>query len=397
MYYQDFFGDRLSGLGFGTMRLPLLANGEVDISQTEKMVELAFSGGINYFDTAWPYHSCKSEIIIGNILKNYPRESFYLADKFPGHQIMAQYDAKTIFETQLRKCSVEYFDYYLLHNVYEKSFETYIDSRWGILDYLIEQKRNGRIRHLGMSTHGSPDTIKRFLTEHVQEIDFVQIQLNYVDWTLQNAKEVVRFLKEMGKGIWVMEPLRGGKLCHMDDELKNEMNRLEPERSETELAFRWLQGIDGVKMILSGMSDLSQMKENLRYFENRQKLSPESEALLLSIADKWKNAIPCTGCRYCCDGCPAGLDIPHMISSYNSMSFGKAINSVMWIEMLPDNDKPSACLNCGQCTAMCPQKIDVPSILKKLDEQIAQVPTWASISSLRAKDAEKLENQAEGE
>ena len=178
MIYKDFQGLKLSQLGFGTMRLPLREDKSIDAEQAAAMTSEAIAKGVNYFDTAWPYHGGKAEFVIGEILKQYPRESFYLADKFPGHQIAPSYDVKGVFEKQLKKCGVEYFDFYLLHNVYENSIAVYEDERWNILQYLLEQKKNGRIRHLGFSTHAGVPALEAFLEKHANEMEFCQIELN---------------------------------------------------------------------------------------------------------------------------------------------------------------------------------------------------------------------------
>lgn len=205
-------------LGFGTMRLPTLPDGTIDEAQVKEMTAYAMAHGVNYFDTAYPYHSGDSERVIGRVLKEYPRESWYLATKFPGHQIAETYDPKAIFEEQLEKCGVDYFDFYLLHNVYENSLSTYFDERWGILDYFREQKRLGRIKHLGFSCHGGVDTLRTFLDRCGQDMEFCQIQLNYLDWTLQNAREKYELLTQRGIPVWVMEPVRGGRLCQLSPE-----------------------------------------------------------------------------------------------------------------------------------------------------------------------------------
>ena len=214
MIYKDFQGLKLSQLGFGTMRLPLREDKSIDAEQAAAMTSEAIAKGVNYFDTAWPYHSGKSELVIGEILKQYPRESFYLADKFPGHQIAPSYDVKGVFERQLKKCGVEYFDFYLLHNVYENSIAVYEDERWNILPYLLEQKKNGRIRHLGFSTHAGVPALEAFLEKHANEMEFCQIELNYLDWTLQQAKEKCELLNRYGIPIWVMEPVRVLQYLH---------------------------------------------------------------------------------------------------------------------------------------------------------------------------------------
>ena len=215
MIYKDFLGIKLSQLGFGTMRLPTLENGEINQPLFEEMVDYAIKNGVNYFDTAYPYHGGKSEIATGLALKKYPRDSYYLATKYPGHQIASEYNPAEIFEEQLKKCGVEYFDFYLLHNVYEKSSETYMDERWGIVDYFVKQKELGRIRHLGFSSHGRYDNLKEFLDYCGDKMEFCQLQLNYIDWTLQQGREKCDLLKERGIPVWVMEPVRGGALAKL--------------------------------------------------------------------------------------------------------------------------------------------------------------------------------------
>lgn len=222
MIYRDFQDLKLSMLGFGTMRLPLQENGEIDETLTAEMVDYALAHGVNYIDTAWPYMANKSETVIGKILKKYPRDSFYLATKYPGHMISSQYDPADIFEQQLKKCQVEYFDFYLLHNVYENSIGVYTDPKWGIVDYFVEQKKKGRIKHLGFSSHADLPCLTQFLDTYGDEMEFCQIQFNYLDWTMQKGKEKYELLKERGIPQWVMEPLRGGKLISLPkDKLKN--------------------------------------------------------------------------------------------------------------------------------------------------------------------------------
>lgn len=211
MEYSDFKECKLSKLGFGAMRLPLREDRSIDKPQVATMVEMAMKSGVNYFDTAWPYHDGKSETVIGEALSNYPRESWYLADKFPGHQTASSYEPEKLFEAQMKKCNVDYFDFYLLHNVCESSIDIYLDPKWGIGDYFVKQRDEGRIRHLGFSSHAELETLKAFLDTPIgEEMEFCQIQLNYMDWSLQDAKAKVDLLNEHNIPIWVMEPLRGG-------------------------------------------------------------------------------------------------------------------------------------------------------------------------------------------
>ena len=255
MKMNEACGVTLSRLGFGCMRLPLAADGRIDDHELQHMVDYAVAHGVNYFDTAWPYHGGHSELAVGKALSKYPRDSWYLADKYPGHQIASAYNPAEIFEEQLKKCGVEYFDFYLLHNVYENSFGVYTDPKWDILNYFKEQKRLGRIRHLGFSSHARPDTLEKFLDYAGDSMEFCQIQLNYLDWTLQDAKAKYDLLTARNIPVWVMEPLRGGKLASLAEEDEDRMQALRPEESIASWSFRWLQNLPNVKMVLSGMSD----------------------------------------------------------------------------------------------------------------------------------------------
>lgn len=383
MMKKEFQGKELGLLGFGAMRLPVDAAGVINEEEVRLMVKEAMAQGVNYFDTAWPYHNGESERVMGRVLKEYDRESFYLATKFPGHQISSHYDPKAVFEEQLRKCQVDYFDFYLLHNVYEKSKETYLDPKWGILEYFKEQKRLGKIRHLGFSTHGGVEFLKEFLDEHGKDMEFCQIQLNYLDWTLQDAKGKVELLKQYNIPVWVMEPVRGGRLVNLSKQQSQRLMALRPEESIASWGFRFLQGIDNVTMILSGMSNLTQMQDNLKTFCTDKPLSKEEIQVLLDMAEEMKNSIPCTGCRYCTEGCPMGLNIPMMLEVANEIRFSPSVNASMRIEFLSEDKKPSACIGCGACSAVCPQNIDIPAALKELDGMMKNMPSWKDISRQR--------------
>lgn len=395
MLTNDFKGINLSRLGFGTMRLPVV-NGnayDIDEKQADEMVRYAISHGINYFDTAYPYHGGMSEKVIGKLLSSYPRDSYYLATKYPGHQISKSYNPAVIFEEQLKKCCVEYFDFYLLHNVYENSIQIYKDKQWGIVDYFIEQKRQGRIKHLGFSSHGGLKNLQEFLDFCGDKMEFCQIQLNYLDWTLQGAAEKYKFLTEKGIGIWVMEPVRGGRLANLPEEENARLRSMRPDEKSAAWAFRFLLGLPNVKMILSGMSDMAQMVENVETFQEEKPLTDTERAVLLEIAESMKNSIPCTACRYCCDGCPQKLDIPMLISAYNEIRFSPSINVTMRLEALVGDKKPSACINCKKCTKICPQNIDIPEVMKSMAEEIKKLPSWAEICRQRDEAAKKLKEQ----
>ena len=384
MIYRDFQDLHLSLLGFGTMRLPTTADGAIDEDTTQAMVDYALAHGVNYFDTAWAYMQNLSETVVGRCLKKHPRDSFYLATKYPGHTLTCDPDPADTFAQQLEKCQVDYFDFYLLHNVYENSIGVYEDARWNIIPYLLEQKKNGRIRHLGFSTHAGLPALEQFLQRHGEEMEFCQIQLNYLDWTLQQAKEKCELLNRYNIPIWVMEPIRGGKLANLPESMTAELRAMRPEASAASWALRWVQQIPGVTMILSGMSDLAQMQDNLATFDHPQPLSEEETACLLRFAEQMKNAVPCTACRYCCDGCPQRINIPQMLRVLNEIRIAPSTNAIMAVEALPGSQQPSACLGCGACAAICPQKIDIPGCMQELTERIAKIPSWAEISRQRA-------------
>ena len=390
MIYKKFQDLELSQLGFGTMRLPLLEDGvTIDEQRVAEMTAYAIAHGVNYFDTAYPYHQGNSELVMGRVLKNYPRESFYLATKYPGHQIASTYDPAALFEEQLEKCGVDYFDFYLLHNVYEKSVETYMDPQWGILDYFLEQKRLGRIKHLGFSTHGSIATMEKFLNYCGEHMEFCQIQLNYLDWTLQDAKGKCELLAKWNIPVWVMEPVRGGKLASLPAESEAALKALRPDESIPAWCFRWLQGIDGVTMVLSGMSNMEQMEDNVKTFSAAAPLTAAENDAVMAAAEALKNSVPCTACRYCCDGCPMELDIPLLLGFYNDLKVTPSFLLGMRIESLPPEKLPSVCIGCGACAAICPQNINIPEKLADMANILKDIPSWEAICREREAAAKK--------
>ena len=389
MIISKFQDKELSLLGFGTMRLPLMEDGTVDEGKVKEMVAYAMEHGVNYFDTAWPYHGGESEKVIGRVLAEYDRNSFYLATKYPGHQISKSYDPAAIFEEQLKKCGVDYFDFYLLHNVYENSIATYLDPQWGIIDYFKKQKKLGRIKHLGFSCHANMPGMVEFLDACGEDMEFCQIQLNYLDWTLQEAKEKYELLTERNIPVWVMEPVRGGRLANLSEEEEAKLKAVRPDESTAAWCFRFLQELPNVKMVLSGMSNMEQVMDNVKTFSERKPLSTEEWDLLQEIAEGMKDSIPCTSCRYCCDGCPKGLDIPALLADYNEARFQPTINIGMRIESLTEEKRPSACIGCGKCTQICPQKIDIPKAMKDFADTLEKLPSWAAICRQREEAEQK--------
>ena len=364
MIYKKFQNLNLSALGMGTMRLPVIDGDDsrIDEAAAEKMAAYAIEHGVNYFDTAWGYHGGQSELVMGRILKKYPRDSFYLATKFPGYDLSNMDKVEEIFEKQLEKCQVEYFDFYLFHNVCEMNIDAYLDPKYGIYDYLTRQRKEGRIRHLGFSVHGSLDVMKRFLDAYGDAMEFCQIQLNYIDWSFQNGREKVALLDSYHIPVWVMEPLRGGRLARLSEAESAPLKEMRPEEPVPAWAFRFLQSIPSVTMILSGMSDLEQMKANIATFRTDAPLSgSEMDRLLAHAQDMVRKAgVPCTACHYCVSHCPQGLDIPGLLALYNEHAFtGGGFIAPMALSALPKDKWPSACLGCRSCEAVCPQQLKI--------------------------------------
>lgn len=366
MIYKNFQDKKLSALGLGAMRLPVVEgnDAEIDVAKTREMVAYAMEKGINYYDTAWGYHMGNSETVMGELLSEYDRDSFYLASKFPGYDLANMTKVEEIFEKQLKKCQVEYFDFYLFHSVCEINIDAYLDEKYGIFEYLMEQKKNGRIKHLGFSTHGNLHTMRRFLDAYGKYMEFGQIQLNYFDWKFQNAKAKVELLKEYNVPVWVMEPVRGGKLAALDNEAEKILKELRPDETIPAWAFRFLQGIDSVAVTLSGMSNFEQLKENIETFGEEKPLNPEEQKALLEIADEMiaSMALPCTACRYCTSKCPKGLDIPALLALYNKHLTTKGDGGVITQEALAEfePDKlPDACIGRKGCEKVCPQSIKI--------------------------------------
>lgn len=368
MIYKDYQDKKLSALGMGAMRFPVIDGDDarIDEAAVKEMVAYAMEKGVNYYDTAWGYHGGNSELVMGRVLKEYPRESFYLATKFPGYDLANMGKVEEIFEEQLGKCQTEYFDFYLFHNVCEMNLDGYLNEEYGIYDYLMEQKKNGRIRHLGFSAHGSYEVIKRFLEAYGESMEFCQLQINYLDWTFQNAKEKVELLKGYHIPVWVMEPVRGGSLAELKEENAARLKALRPEESVVSWAFRFLQTLPEVTVTLSGMSNFQQLKENIETYETEKPLNEEEMKAVAEIADSMirGTAVPCTACHYCTSHCPQGLDIPELLALYNEHAVsGGGFIAPMALSAVPEEKQPGACVGCRSCEAVCPQQIKISETL----------------------------------
>ena len=378
MLKVNFNGTEISALGLGTMRLPC-CDGDTarpDGAKVCAMVDFAIENGINYFDTAWMYHSGKAEEVCGKALSRHNRDKFLIADKFPGQLREAVADVKKTFETQLQRTGMEFFDFYLLHCVCEYNIDRYLDDeKYGIVSYILKQKAAGRIRHLGFSCHCSVDTLKLFLDRYADLMEFGQLQLNYLDWHLQQAEEKLEIFRQYNLPVWVMEPLRGGALAAPAPEYKGTMAEIRQGVLPHEMAFRFLQSIPEVKVVLSGMSNMEQLCDNIRIFsENKPLVSNEFEQMV-SIGDRMTSnmGVPCTACRYCVDKCPQKLDIPFLLSQYNEhkVSRGSWI-AEMLVKKLNENKRPSACIGCRSCENICPQQIKISEALKEFAADLAK-------------------------
>lgn len=375
MLYNSFENQHISALGFGAMRLPVIegVNAQVDQARTDEMVAYAIKNGVNYFDTAWGYHDGNSETALGKALSAYPRESFYLADKFPGYDVKNMDKVEAIFEEQLKRCDVEYFDFYLIHNVCEMNIDAYLNPEYGILEYLLKQKNNGRIKHFGFSAHGSVKVIERFLEVYGSAMEFCQLQINWLDWEFQDARKKAELAAKHNLPLIVMEPLRGGKLVNLGDNDAAELANIRPDENAVSVAFRFIQSLPNVFVTLSGMSDLDQLTENISIFNENKPLDAEEIKKLLALAKDMttRTGVPCTECRYCTSHCPQGLDIPHLLSLYNEHAFtGGGFLASMAASVLPDDKKPSACIECHACEAVCPQQILISETLKDFAEKL---------------------------
>lgn len=364
MMYRDFQDVKLSALGMGAMRLPVVDgdDSKIDEAAAFAMVDEAMARGVNYYDTAWGYHNGNSELVMGKALARHPREKFYLATKFPGYDLSNMGKVEEIFEKQLEKCQVEYFDFYLFHNVCEMNIDAYLDPKYGTYDYLLAQKKNGHIRHLGFSAHGDYDVMKRFLEAYGKDMEFCQIQLNYLDWDFQDAKRKVELLNQWNIPVWVMEPLRGGKLASLAPKDEAKLKALRPDEGIPAWAFRYLQSIPSVVVTLSGMSNMEQMKDNIATFEMDKPLNETELETLHAIAQGMvkKIVLPCTACHYCTSHCPQGLDIPNLLSLYNEHCFTQGgFIAPMALSAIPADKQPSACIGCRSCEAVCPQGIKI--------------------------------------
>ena len=366
MFYREFKGNQISTLGFGVMRLPEDPEnpGKFDRKQGQKIIDRAMEPGVNYFDTAHIYQKTDSETFLGEVLKKYPRDSYYLATKFYGSP---KRDIRKTFFEQLERLQTDYIDFYLLHCLEEDTFALYTDPERDYLGFLRQMRQEGRIRYLGFSTHASPELLERFLC-YDDGFDMALMQLNFVDWELLDAKGQYEILTRHGIPVWVMEPLKGGRLATLNEEACNILHQAEPERSIPSWGFRYLMGLPNVQTVLSGMGSIEMVEDNCATFHEHKVLDNQEQQLLEKARAAFIGSlgVPCSGCRYCCDNCPEALDIPLLIRYYNEKSLGGEAWKIPGLEQTKGAEH---CLGCGACAEHCPQKIDIPKIMEVLKKK----------------------------
>lgn len=365
MEYKKFHEISLSRLGMGNMRLPVQGDVDgapIDRERAQQIIDFAMENGINYYDTAYVYHSGESESFLGEALKKYDRSSYYVATKF---LMQAERDFKKVFETQLERLQTDYIDFYLIHAISDQTWEEYVSC--GCIEYFLEQKKAGKIKYLGFSAHAKPENLEKFAAHH--DWDFAQIQLNYFDWNYGTAKKEYEILEKKNIPVMVMEPVRGGRLAVLSSDAEEILKTAHPEWSIASWALRWVKSLPQVQLVLSGMSNLEQIKDNVRTFGSEGGFTKEDEEVLFKACDAFKNQVqvPCTACRYCCDGCPVKINIPAVLQKYN-----KYKTDGPWVlkgYKTPETEgNPQDCVKCGACTAHCPQKIDIPVIMSEVSD-----------------------------
>lgn len=367
---SDYFGKETPKLGFGLMRLPRKLV-SIDIEQTKKMVDAFIAAGFTYFDTAFIYPGSETAIRKA-LVERYPREAYTLASKLNAWLLAPnEKAAKEQFNTSLKRTGLEYLDYYLLHALMENNYKKY--DKFHLWDYASELKASGKIKHMGFSYHAGPELLDELLTEH-PEVDFIQLQINYADWENKNVTSRANYevARKHGKSIVVMEPIKGGKLADPPKGVKELFKSYAPDMSYASWAIRFVASLDGIITVLSGMSNVEQMNDNLSYMKDFKPLNHEEQKIIQEaqrIIGK-SATVPCTACRYCTDGCPKKISIPDIFSAYNkSVGNGQTEQGKLDYEnAVSDKGKASDCIKCGQCERACPQHIKITEHLEKSAE-----------------------------
>ncbi len=358
-------GIETSLLGFGCMRFPVTAEGKIDEPEAERMLDKAIAAGVNYIDTAYPYHNGDSEPFVGRVLKKYDRHSFYLATKLPCWNVSKKEDAERIFEEQLTRLQTDYIDFYLMHALSGDSFRKMAEL--GVVEVLERLKAEGRIKYLGFSFHDSYEAFEEILC--YRDWDFCQIQLNYMDAESQAGLKGYRLTEERNVPLVIMEPVKGGSLAAFAEDITRKFRALDPEASVASYALRWVGSLPNVKVVLSGMSTMEQVEDNLKTFMDFRSLSDEETKTIDDIVALIRSRVQngCTACRYCMP-CPAGVDIPGNFRVWNTYHMYQNYNMVKnsWEKNLGEEKQAKNCIKCGKCEKACPQKLHIREDLEKV-------------------------------
>lgn len=360
-------------LGYGTMRLPRKISGEPDIdyAKAEKLFARAMESGVNYFDTAYFYHRGLSEKCVGDLLSKYPRKSYLLADKMPIRMLKTEADLERIWNEQLKRCKTDYFDFYLLHALNRRNWKTAQELK--VYEFLKKKQQEGKIRYLGFSFHDKPAILEDIAKSY--KWDFAQIQLNYYDWTQYKSKEQYEILTKYNIPVIVMEPLRGGALARLNDEAKAIFKRADSTVSPASWAFRYAANLPNVLCILSGMTEMEHLNDNIKTFTNVKPLTAKERGVISGALAAYlkKGAVPCTNCRYCLP-CPVGVAIPKVFDIYNSYKFsGNFKKFEKEYSSLSEEEQAQECVSCMACVKKCPQSISIPDELKRIIKERAQI------------------------
>ena len=367
--YRD-TGVQVSLLGMGCMRLPKVdpEKEDIDYAKAQEIIDYTYSHGVNYFDTAYVYHGGQSETFIGQALKKYPRESYFLATKMPIWCVKKPEDVERIFNEQLQKCQVEHFDFYLFHAQDAGNFKKC--QEFGVYEFLSKMKAEGTIRRLGFSVHDTPEVLRLICDTY--DWDFAQIQLNYLDWEMQDARTQYQILADRGIPVVVMEPVRGGALASPCDAANILFREERPDKSVASWAIRFVASLPGVLTVLSGMSDMEQVRDNVDTMTNFEPLTERDREIIDAALEAYrkKDTVPCTGCRYCMD-CPFGVDIPKMFALYNHFVLDKDEEDYLEAyRAQPEETLADKCRACGACLSKCPQHIKIPEKMAAIRETV---------------------------
>ncbi len=367
IYRESNLEEKVSLLGLGSMRFPLDESGEIDEAHVKKMVEYAMNNGVTYYDHAWFYHDCKSETLMGKILSDYDRSTFYMADKIPLWMCDSEEEVEEMFEQQLKNLRTDYIDFYLVHAVNKNVIKKF--HKYNLAEKLLRWKKEGKIRHIGFSYHDSADVFEE--AANLFDWEFSLLQLNYMDIDHQQGIEGYELLKKMDIPVFVMEPVKGGNLAGFNEEINKIFTDYAPDESIASWAIKWLANLDNVKVILSGMSNLDQVIDNVKTIKEFKGLSDEEASLIDKVREEVKSRVKinCTGCNYCMP-CPENVNIPKAFSICNDYGMYENQKFLDWSYGLLYRDKqlPSQCVDCGICVDLCPQSLDIPKLLKDVEK-----------------------------